>query len=350
MALFDTYVMVDWSASIEKSKKPKKDAIWWAAVQHGLESCAVYETTRRSAVRRITSFVSEEIASGRRVLLGFDFAFGYPRGLSRILTGEDSARSVWRWLSNRIVDDDSNGNNRYAVAGELNRTIVANVNERIASGDSCVTDGPFWGFPEGSERRDHKPTKDPYRESRRKDEEEQVWPHQDWPPVFGFGRKRVTEGRAPSAKSVFQLSGAGSVGSQVLMGVPWVQYLQRRLGSHGLDSQCLVWPFDTRLTKRPKKGGAGVVVLEIYPSLIEKEIDEYVKSDKGKGEIKDRAQVRLNSLVFARLDQEGRLGNLFRPHVSKADRKGVEEEEGWIFGVGFEAELREALERVLAER
>jgi ABC-type multidrug transport system fused ATPase/permease subunit len=110
-------------------------------------------------------------------------------------------------------DDDRNANNRFAAAAEFNRRLTG-------------TASPFWGCPSSSAGRHLTTTKPP-----------------DAGPPSPF---RATEealrdqGRRPF--SSWQLFGAGSVGSQSLLGIPVLDRLRARFGER-ID----VWPFTTGL-------------------------------------------------------------------------------------------------------
>ena len=291
MAIFDTHVIVDWSARSKPSPaKPTKDSIWWAAASDGKTSTG-YERTRLAAIRCLTALIAGELAAGRRVLVGFDFPFGYPQGVASHLTGKADALAVWAWLAKRIEDGEDNANNRFEVA--------SGVNGRYSG------IGPFWGRPAGS----------PFEAVPIK--KKALTERGAHPPEY-----RVAEVRAKGAKSVWQLYGAGSVGSQVLVGLP---ALERLRTAPALAGKVAVWPFETGL-KVPDKP---VVLAEVYPSLLSKEVD------RAGDEIKDRAQVRVNAEWFAWLDNEGDLGTLFQgtPMLMAADRRAVSTEEGWILGL-----------------
>ena len=132
MTLFDTHVIVDWSASKKKSReKPIANSIWWAAIRSGDAKCTNYVRTRQQAVEDLTTFIAGELDEGRSVLAGFDFPFGYPDGTARRLTGRNSALALWDWLSERICDRDNNWNNCVEVAEEIN-SLFPGI-------------GPFWG-------------------------------------------------------------------------------------------------------------------------------------------------------------------------------------------------------------
>ena len=262
-----------------------------------------YARTRHDAVERLCSLIAEELNTDRRVLIGFDFPFGYPAGVARHLTGEASAFALWNWLTARIEDAEDNANNRYRIAQEINLTYPGT--------------GPFWGRPESWRFPDV-----PTRASRRTHREAH-------PP-----ERRIADSQAKDAKTVWQLAYAGSVGSQVLLGLPTL----KRLVEHPLmKGRLAVWPFDTGL-RAPE---AQAVIAEIYPSLLRREIEHR----KNKGEIPDAAQVRVNAEAFARLDLESDLAPLFEgaPSLGAEERGIIETEEAWILGLGHEEALRKAL-------
>ena len=302
--LFETHIVVDWSArSVPSPARPVGDAIWWCAARNGAVGEPEYARTRHDAVRRLGAILARECAAGRRVLAGFDFPFGYPAGFAGHLTGRTSGPAVWDWLADRIRDGEDNANNRYAIAGSINRVFPGL--------------GPFWGRP-------------------------RTWYHPDIP-IRGRDRscrdlqppeRRIADHRATGAKTVWQLAYAGSVGSQALLGLPALKRLTAR---HGLRDRAAVWPLETGL--RPS--GKPVVLVELYPSLLRREVAEL----RLVGEIADRAQVRVNTLALALLDRAGRLAPLFHGvgDLASAQRRIIEAEEAWIFGLGHEDALRAAL-------
>ena len=107
--LFDAYLIVDWSAHA----KPKhgKDSIWLAYHEHGtlLEN----PTTRLAARNRVAELLTDAVSRSRRVLVGFDFPYGYPAGFARALglPGEPWW-VVWSELARLIDDRPNNANNR----------------------------------------------------------------------------------------------------------------------------------------------------------------------------------------------------------------------------------------------
>ena len=304
MTIFHTHVIVDWSArSVPSPVRPTKDAIWWAIAKDGIVEEPAYARTRHDAVERLAALIATELDADRRVLIGFDFPFGYPVGVAAHLTGEASAFALWNWLTARIEDAGNNANNRYQIAQEINRTYPGI--------------GPFWGRPESWRYPDV-----PTRASRRTNRESH-------PP-----ERRIADSQARGAKTVWQLAYAGSVGSQVLLGLSTL----KRLVEHPfIEGRLAVWPFDTGL-RAPE---AQAVIAEIYPSLLRNEVRERMNE----GEIPDAAQVRVNAEAFARLDLQGGLAPLFEgaPYLDADERRIIETEEAWILGLGHEEALRKAL-------
>jgi molybdopterin-guanine dinucleotide biosynthesis protein B len=283
---FDTVIVVDWSAaSTPAPPRESADAIWMAV--HGGDSTAShYVRTRAALASRLHDILDAEAAAGRRVLLGFDFPFGYPEGFARRLTGQDGAAAVWDWLSAHLSDSPDNRNDRFELAARINASFGGR--------------GPFWGRPRSlalaalSERKDV-----------------------DYP-ALGLAERRRVEQAVPRAQPVWKLFTTGSVGSQALTGLPLVARLARRPGTS-------VWPFGA---------GGHLVLAEVYPSLL----DAAVAADTGHP-VKDERQVRLLARALWRLSQAGRLGPLLHDIPDWPGRA----DEGWILGAGHAPALMEAL-------
>ncbi|MGV8950070.1 MAG: molybdopterin-guanine dinucleotide biosynthesis protein B [Cypionkella sp.] len=277
---FDTVVVVDWSASSGRgSQVPSKDAIWIGCCSAAGQS-STYCRSRAEAETFLTALLDAEAQARRRVLVGFDFAFGYPAGFAKALTGTAEARAVWAWLAAHIRDDAHNRNNRFEVAAQINAAV-----------------GPlFWARPAALDLPALPATK-----------------RTDY--SRGIAERRQIETLIPRAQPVWKLFTTGAVGSQSLMGLPLIHRLSHRAGT-------CVWPFD-----RPT---AQVVLAEVYPSLLARA----VSADPAT--IKDEAQVRLLARALFNLSQQGRLAPLFEvPEVAV--------EEGWILGAGHAAALDAAL-------
>jgi len=103
-------------------------------VAHGswhTDAVAVANTvTRPAAFEMVHSIASNAIENGLRVLVGFDFAYGYRPGTAHELGLADPDggwRAVWR-LRRELADDDAvgvtdvnNTVNRFAMANEINQ-------------------------------------------------------------------------------------------------------------------------------------------------------------------------------------------------------------------------------------
>ena len=288
--LFDTYVIVDWSAN--SVPKRRADSIWICA--HGDEPFNV--PTRAEAKIRLEELLADSVAGGQRVLVGFDFPFGYPAGFAQKLglTGTPPWRAVWDEIATELEDDDKNGNNRFAVAARFNR--------RISGGTF-----PFWGCPASKVG--------PYLGTTFHHEHEKN----------GLGERRLIDERdyMPGAQPCWKLFYNGSVGGQALTGIPVVRSLR---DNPRLAAVARVWPFETGL-RTPLD--ARLVFAEVYPSLWKDRWRQAVDQPK------DKAQVRGVARHFFELDRESALAPLFAgdPSLTAAERHRVETEEAWTLGV-----------------
>lgn len=303
--LFDAYLMVDWSAS-QKKRNTGPNSIWFASLERtpSLQAALENPPTRRCARVRLGEALGDLKERGKRVLVGFDFPFGYPRGtaLALGLPSDRSAwREMWREIDCLVSDGPDNSNNRFSVADQLNQRVPA--------------DGPFWGKPCG----------DKY------DQFEHLG--RTCPPYSDdLAEKRLCEQRVRSAQPVWKLNGVGSVGGQTLTGLPVLRTLHAdaRLEGHGR-----VWPFETGLKSVESMSSeeGSIVFVEIYPSLLKQEFTPLITQYSGG--VKDASQVLAIALHFAALDEEGALGEAFKgdPELSPEQREHVECEEGWILGI-----------------
>ena len=129
-------------------------------------------------------------------------------------------------------------------------------------------------------------------------------------------------------QETWQLFGRGSVGSQALVGIPYVYKLRRHVG---LDTISRVWPFETQFTTTPScNRGPFILHAEIWPGLVNQRTQELTAN----GWIRDRAQVRIMCQWAAECDNEGTLGQFFeRPNgLDQQQVQSCIEEEGWILG------------------
>jgi precorrin-8X/cobalt-precorrin-8 methylmutase len=286
--MFDTFVMVDWSAAAVP--RTGRDSIWicWHAKDgERLEN----PPTRHAAKSILGEWLAAAIGRGERVLVGFDFPFGYPAGFAaRLGLSGPPWRAVWDEIAQFLEDSEQNGNNRFEVAAEFNR--------RVSNG--CF---PFWGRPPGLGT--------PFLGPK----------HHRGHDSGGLAERRLVDLHIPSAQPCWKLLGAGSVGGQALTGIPVVRALRDdpRWVEHAR-----IWPFETGL-RAPEHGV--VVIAEVYPSLW--------AVSPADGEPKDAAQVRSVARFFADSDRAGKLAAFFAgdPSLSREQRNRVETEEAWTLGV-----------------
>ena len=88
---FDTVIAVDWSARSSLSpRRPVADAIF-ICCKHRAEppEHPLYFRGRASALAYLYDLLERALSRAARVLIGFDFGFGYPRGFAKALTGSD---------------------------------------------------------------------------------------------------------------------------------------------------------------------------------------------------------------------------------------------------------------------
>lgn len=289
---FDRYVAVDWSASSRPARG--RDSIWIAELDRTAASASTANpTTRAAAIEDLARLLGRPGPAAGTTIVGVDFSLGYPEGTADRL-GVDGWRGIWAALSALVVDRDDNSNNRFDVAAELNR--------RLGGGPS-----PFWGCPPAQARDSLTSTK---------------------PSTSPLPPWRRTEAALRAAGhhpfSCWQLLGAGSVGSQSLLGIPRLAELRRRLEAAGV--RVAVWPFEWRLDDR-EHGAPDVVVAEVWPTLV-------MAGSHGSGP--DRvAAVRDERQVVAVVDtlrEQDRVGDL----ASRLDESALDpvvlDEEGWILG------------------
>ncbi len=272
MTAFDTIVMIDWSGGNDTGARPRKDAIWAGINREGQTLDPVYLRNRIVAEAWIADLIKAETEADRRVMIGFDFPFGYPAGFAEALTGDSDPLTLWDWFEARIKDTPKS-NNRFDLAGELN----------LGLGDGR---GPFWA--------NELPKRDVPGLPRTKAEYANPFPEE-----------RQSETQAKGAFTCWQLAGAGAVGSQVFMGLPVLSRLRNRF-----QGQISVWPFEPLNTP--------VTFIEIWPPLTVGAAPE--------GMIKDAWQVQEIARQVSGLS-DAALAEIL--DVTAA-------EEGWIFGLGFE--------------
>ncbi len=250
-------------------------------------------STRAEAQSLVKQLLADAVSREQRVLICFDFPYNYPAGFDHLCgsTGRAAGwRATWDKIASLVVDDDGNRNNRFAAAAALNS----------ATGGF----GPFWGCPVGDQ-------------SIRRTK-----------PVFPMTGPSLAEYRLVEARlrargkmafSAWQLYGAGSVGGQMLVGIPRLLDLLR---DPVLAPHSVVWPFQTGWTipsKRPS-----IVHAEIWPGAVE--VDTSLHS------VKDAAQVISLTKKAVSENASGDLVGAFRRPEGLTDQQEslVRAVEGWV--------------------
>lgn len=313
MPLFSAFIMVDWSGS-DRRRAKRQDCIW---IAHGPATAIAPMTasppSRTEAEHLIRAQLQSIIAARKgRVLLCADFGYGYPAGFASLLAKSISGavppwRMVWQYLSKHVQDDletkpgrqPTNRSNRFEVASAVNAAV-----------SSPASSGPFWclfkagGYPCVPQKR----------------------PPQPFVCATGtIAPLRITDRRAKS-DTPFRLFGTGSVGSQVITGIPRL----KRIRFDPEFARCsAVWPFETGWA--PATGSwldpqVRILHAEIYPSVRAPLPDT----------IKDCGQVRAMWHWACELDAKNLLIDEFA--IPQGITSGSEEdymirsEEGWILG------------------
>lgn len=299
--LFNAYVMIDWSAAA--TPREGKDSIWIGVIKRDARFRPTFEAfnppTREAAAVKLREVLADLRRRSERVLIGFDFSLGYPRGTAEKLqlkTHDWSA--MWAFLAGNLADKPNNVNNRFAVAAKMNRLMTDQA-------------WPFWGCPPKDAQRWLSSTKPAYDPA-------------GLPPQLRLAEE-ATQGKGKAgAKTCWQVFGNGTVGSQAITGIPRVRALLTELGD-----KARVWPFQTgwQALTEADLDGLEAVICEVYPALVDAKPEP--------GEVIDRAHVRALCEHFVRLDEAGKLGAAFAPQTPPSDeeREVVEREEGWILGV-----------------
>jgi hypothetical protein len=304
--VFDDYVMVDWSAN--STPRTGKDSIWIAAGAWRQGSLVVGDpanpATRHDAMALLDVMLGERLEAGRRVVVGFDFPFSYPAGLTAAFPdvfGPGPAwRALWQTLAERIRDTPDNTNNRWEVARALNAATGCRL---------------FWGCPAS-------------------EADTLLSPRDKEVPGLSergeaLGKFRLTERRAQgkggAIQSVWKLAYAGSVGSQALLGIPHLEHMRSRYGE-----RLKVWPFETAVRAGalhpPDTGDGSIVLAEIWPTIF--------PVDRSRHPVRDAAQVLEVVEACGRADAEATLAQWLAPAAfSNSDLIEQVAEEGWILGV-----------------
>jgi hypothetical protein len=306
---FDAFLFVDWSArGVPGPRRESKDSLWAASNLPLLpdgETTTRYFRTRAECMAVVRNALVRWVGEGRRVLLGFDFPYGYPRGFANLLHLPGVAapwQRTWDHLRAEVQDGDDNRNNRWAVASALNA--------RCGDGP-----GPLWGCPVAEERAGVLSMRRP------------VFPYAT--PEGTLPSLRAADRYAwkvsPGIQEIWKLCYAASVGSQVLLGIPRLAALR---DDPALRDVSAVWPFETGFAcpTTPQ-----VVHAEIWPGLLRAAENRGLLQPDS---IPDRAQVQAMVQWAVREQDANRLEEWFTapPDLPAADHAATVAEEGWILG------------------
>lgn len=299
--IFDSYIMVDWSAASKPTTG--SDSIWIGALtpdaRMKLKFSSSNPETREKAVQQLKAAIERLTKRGDRVLVGFDFSLGFPRGTSAALNIGSEEQSPWEalttFLSREMKDRPDNSNNRFPLAARMNR---------------LISDGPFpfWGCAKKDElttltvkkARDHQ---------------------KDDLPEFRLTETRCIEQKRGRPQPVWKLSYAGAVGGQTLTGIPRVLELRNQFTDNSA-----IWPQETGWIDSADQFPQ-VLFSEVYPSL--------VQAKPRAGQTKDESQVESLCFEFSKLDESGTLFELFRQPeaINDVESEVICREEGWILGI-----------------
>lgn len=299
--LFGAYVMVDYSAA--EGKKTGESSVWIGVMKRDVRFRLSYDSynpaTRSEAAAQLRAILADLHKRGDRILLGVNFALGFPRGTAARLNLKGTPWEAMRaFLAANVVDKADNTNNRFQVAAKMNRLMTDEA-------------WPFWGAPKSAA---------------------QKWLSTLKPESFGnFPEFRLTEDAArkrvkktAQPKSLWQMHGAGVVGGTAMLGITATRSLMDQLGG-----KARLWPFETGFGRLEETafGGVDTVIAEIYPPLFE--------GTPEPGEVKDAASVRNAAQAFAEMDDKGELAALFAAPKGLAESEVdiAATEEGWILGV-----------------
>jgi hypothetical protein len=298
--LFDSYVIVDWSAASKPATGA--DSIWIGALTPDSRLKLAFKAsnppTRAKALEELEDLLGRCLKRGDRVLMGVDFPLGFPAGTAEALKLKGEPwRAMRDFLLKEMKDKPDNSNNRFALAARMNRLI---------SGGPF----PFWGCSKKDEL-----TTLSVKKSRE----------------HGSGdiaEHRIAEQVAIDTKKgrpqpVWKIAYAGAIGGQTLTGIPAIERLREKFPALRL------WPFEIPLAKLDESAldGVRILVAEVLPSLNSARPEA--------SEIRDEAQVRSLCETLAERDASGKLSGLFAGEtpLKDAQKAAAVSEEGWILGI-----------------
>ena len=293
-ALFDSFVIVDWSAASHAEDRPRQHLDLPPCDRDGAETLLENPPTRHAredAARANCSRMRRRAASA--CCSGSIFRSAIPPASPR---GSGSPappwRAVWDEIAALLEDDENNRNNRF---DGRRRVQPARVRRRVS----------VLGLPGAAS-----PTNFSARSTITAT------------PRDGLAEKRLIDTWMVGAQPCWKLAYTGSVGSQALTGIPVVRALR---DDPRWADRARIWPFETGLAAarcgadRVRRGLA--VLVAAYRRRL--------------GPPKDKAQVRTVAAHFRRADRTGELARWFAgdPDLTAEQRRIVETEEAWTLGV-----------------
>jgi hypothetical protein len=298
--LFDSYVMVDWSAASKPATGA--DSIWIGALTPDsrlkLAFKATNPSTRAKATGELEDLLGRCLKRGDRVLIGIDFPLGFPAGTSEALNLKGEPwRAMRDFLLKEMKDKPDNSNNRFALAARMNRL--------ISNGPF-----PFWGCSKKDElttlsvkkSREHGPG--------------DIAEHR-------IAEQIAIESKKGRRQPVWKIAYAGAIGGQTMTGIPAIERIREKFPALKL------WPFEIPLEKLEESAleDVRIVVAEVLPSLNAARPEAT--------EIRDEAQVRSLCEALAERDAGGKLGAMFggMAALTEPQKAAASAEEGWILGI-----------------
>ncbi|MBK8838473.1 MAG: cobalamin biosynthesis protein CbiG [Hyphomonadaceae bacterium] len=298
--LFESYVMVDWSAASKPATGA--DSIWIGALTPDsrlkLSFKASNPPTRAKAIEELTELLNRCLKRGDRVLVGVDFPLGFPAGTAEALKLKgEPCKALRDFLLKEMKDKPDNSNNRFALAARMNR---------------LISDGPFpfWGCSKKDELTTLSVKKS--REHGKGDVAE-----------FRLVEEAAIATKKARLQPVWKIAYAGAIGGQAMTGIPAMERLREKFPA------LKIWPFDLPLAKLDAEAlsDTRIVVAEVLTTLN--------ATNQQASEIRDEAQVRMLCEALAERDANGKLAAMFggEAKLSDAQKTAVMAEEGWILGI-----------------
>jgi len=298
--LFNSYVMVDWSAASKPATGA--DSIWIGALTPDsrlkLAFKATNPPTRAKAIEELNDLLGRCLKRGDRVLLGVDFPLGFPKGTSEALKLKGEPwRGMRDFLLKEMKDKPDNTNNRFALAAMMNR--------RMSGGPF-----PFWGCSKKDELATLSIKKT--REHGKGDM-----------PEYRIAEEAATAAKKGRPQPVWKIAYAGAIGGQTMTGIPAIERLREKFPA------LKIWPFEVPLAKLDDEGlgDTRILVAEVLP--------QFHSAKPEATEIRDEAQVRSICEALAERDANGKLAALFagEAKLSDSQKATAVSEEGWILGI-----------------